>query len=202
MTAQAFEETPEPFSPAFCRTIYMTISRISLATSALVALFCLPVAAQNLPGGASALNEVHGDWQVACASQAATVRCALTHSQSSNDANRRRILAIELAAADASGAVKGAMVLPFGLRLDAGTAIRIDEQAQSTARFSTCLPVGCVVPLNFDADSMAAMKAGKMMTISGTIEDSGQTAEFSVPLNGLASGLDRISILDDTAQGL
>lgn len=180
----------------------MTISKTSLATSALLTFLSLPVAAQNLPGGASALNEVHGDWQVACATQAATVRCALTHSQSSNDANRSRILAIELAAADASGAVKGAMVLPFGLRLDAGTTTKIDEQPQNTARFSTCLPVGCIVPLDFDAEAMSAMKAGKIMTISATIEDSGQAANFSVSLNGMASGLDRIGMLDSTAQGL
>ena len=180
----------------------MTISKTSLATSALLALLSMPVAAQNLPEGASALNEVHGDWQVVCATQAATVRCGLTHSQSSNDANRSRILAIELAAPDASGAVKGAMVLPFGLRLEAGTTVTIDEQPHNTARFSTCLPVGCIVPLDFDAETMATMKVGKIMTISALIEDSGQAFNLSIPLNGLASGLDRISILDNTAQGL
>lgn len=180
----------------------MSTFKTSLLPVALLALFSMPAGAQSLPGGASALNEVHGDWAVACATEAQAVRCALTHSQLSNDANRSRILGIELAAVDPDGAIKGAMVLPFGLRLDAGITIAVDEQAQNAARFSTCLPVGCIVPLNFDAGAIATMKSGKIMTVTATIDDSGQETKFSVPLNGIASGLERMSTLGGPAQPL
>ena len=89
----------------------MITSKTSLLPVALMALLSLPVTAQSLPGGASAVNEVHGDWVVACATQAETVRCALSHNQLSNDANRSRILAIELTAVDPDGVTKGAMAL-------------------------------------------------------------------------------------------
>lgn len=180
----------------------MIPSKASLCTIALLTLLSTPVGAQSLPGGASAVNEVHGDWGVACATQAESVRCALTHSQLSNDANRSRILAIELAAVDPDGAIAGVMVLPFGLRLDTGVTITIDDQGESAARFSTCLPAGCIVPLNFDAEAMAAITAGEIMTITATIDDSGQETKFSVPLNGMASGLERMSTLGGTAQPL
>lgn len=178
----------------------MITSKTSLLPVALMALLSMPVTAQSLPGGASAVNEVHGDWVVACATQAETVRCALSHNQLSNDANRSRILAIELTAVDPDGVTKGAMALPFGLRLDAGITIAVDEQVQNAARFSTCLPVGCIVPLTFDTGAMATMKAGETMTISATIEDSGQETKFSIPLNGMASGLERMSMLEGAAQ--
>ena len=112
----------------------------------------LPVAAlaQGLPGGASTLNETHGDWTVVCSAAEGPPRCVMSQTQVGGE-SRQRVLTVELRATEGD-AVGGVLVLPFGLNLDDGVSLAIDDAASfGSLRFSTCLPVGCLVPLDFDA---------------------------------------------------
>ena len=53
------------------------------------------------------------------------------------------------------------MVLPFGLALDHGVVLQVDDGAPGPVlRFRTCLPAGCVVPLSSDAKLVAAARKG------------------------------------------
>lgn len=88
----------------------------------------IAAAAQGLPGGASSLNEAHGDWSVACAAREGSVQCAISQSQVSGQ-NGQRVLTIELRAAEGGEAINGVLILPFGLRLDEGVTLAIDESA-------------------------------------------------------------------------
>lgn len=153
------------------------------------------VAAQGLPGGATSLNETHGDWTVACVAPEGAVRCAMTQAQVSGE-NRQRVLAIELAAAEAGNATNGVLVLPFGLRLDAGVRLAVDEAAAlEPLRFSTCLPAGCVVPLTFDAAMVTVLKSATAVAVNVTASDNGQEMAFSISLAGFASALARLTEL-------
>lgn len=119
----------------------------------------------------------------------------MTQTQVSGE-NRQRVLAVELSAAEGGNAANGVLVLPFGLRLDAGARLAIDETAPlADARFSTCLPAGCLVPLAFDAATVAVLKAGAALGITVTANDSGQELAFSVSLSGFASALARVAEL-------
>jgi invasion protein IalB len=150
--------------------------------------------AQGLPGGASSLNETHGDWTVTCASAGETVSCAMTQTQV-NGENRQRVLAIELAAAEGGG-VAGRLVLPFGLALESGVRLGIDDSAPLPAlRFSTCLPGGCIVPLAFDPSVLAALDVGTAIAISATASDSGNEVKLSISLSGFRSALARLTQL-------
>src|SRR5690606_27441238 len=82
--------------------------------------------ANGLPGGASSLNETHGDWRVACTAPEGAVRCAVSQTQVQSE-NRQRILAIELTATEGGDAASGTLVLPFGLKLDQGVVLSMDE---------------------------------------------------------------------------
>lgn len=155
-----------------------------------------PSVAQGLPGGATSLNEVHGDWTVACTTPTGGVSCAISQTQVRGE-NRQRVLAVELASAGRGKTASGVMVLPFGLKLDAGVMLAIDDKEPlPAARFSTCLPAGCLVPLDFDAAVVTALKAGGALQVEAVANDSGQEVRFSVSLNGFSSALARAAELD------
>lgn len=159
----------------------------------------LPIAAlaQGLPGGASTLNETHGDWTVACAASEGVARCAMSQTQLGSE-NRQRVLAVELQATAGGERASGRLVLPFGLRLDDGVSLTVDEAAPfQSPRFSTCLPVGCLVPLEFDAGAVSAMRAGSKLTVQASANDTGQEIGFSISLSGFTSALNRIVELND-----
>ena len=154
-----------------------------------------PALAQGLPGGASSLNETHGDWTVVCTTAQEAVRCAIAQNQVSGE-NRQRVLAVELQAAEGGSAATGTLVLPFGLRLDDGVRLALDEaEPFQTLRFSTCMPAGCLVPLSFDADTVSALRAGTALRIAATASDNGQEVALSVSLSGFTSALARLAAL-------
>jgi invasion protein IalB len=172
------------------------IKRLPLAAVLLAMATGYPALAEDtaapLPGGASSLQETYRDWRVACAADAKAKRCALSQQQTQPDG--QRILAIELVPA-AEGQVTGTLVLPFGLQLDAGVALAVDDQpAAPPSRFSTCLPAGCLVPLAFDLPTLAALRAGSSLKLAAKAND-GQDVALSISLAGLAPALDRLASL-------
>ncbi len=148
--------------------------------------------ASSLPGGASSLNETYKDWRVACAQEGAAKRCVLSQVQAQQ--NGQRVLAIELNA-PSGNMVSGTLLLPFGLALDAGVTFQIDEKpTMQPARFRTCVPGGCLVPVAFDALTQVALRAGTALKIRATA-DGGAAAPFSVSLQGFGTALDRVGVL-------
>lgn len=147
-----------------------------------------------LPGGASSLQESYQDWQVSCVSQGGAKRCSMSQQQA-DAKSRQRVLAIELSASSAEAA-SGALVLPFGLSLDAGASVKVDEGAGLDGlRFRTCLPAGCVVPLTFEQDLLTAMRSGTSLKVTATPADGSQAVEFAISLKGFSAALDRTAAL-------
>ncbi|WP_127144325.1 invasion associated locus B family protein [Pelagibacterium montanilacus] len=153
------------------------------------------VPAQGLPGGANSLNETHGDWTVACVAPEGVARCAMTQTQVQGE-SRERVLAIELTTADGGDGVTGLLVLPFGLNLDAGITLAIDEATElDPRRFSTCLPAGCLVPIAFDGNAYARLRAGTTVMVRANANGSTPEVTFTVSLNGFASASSRLDQL-------
>ncbi|HBZ43909.1 MAG TPA: invasion-like protein [Maritimibacter sp.] len=173
----------------------MPNTKPSLAAIAALTLSTSMAFAQEtgLPGNASSLREGHGDWQVACTAPEGTVRCAMTQTQVSE--NRQRVLSIELTTGDDAMAARGALVLPFGLDLASGVAYRLDEGSTgATQPFRTCLPVGCVVDVAFDTDTIASLRAGSQLDVIVTA-DGGQEMILTISLSGFSSAHDRVGEL-------
>ncbi|QCI66762.1 invasion associated locus B family protein [Phreatobacter stygius] len=148
--------------------------------------------ASTLPGGASSLQETYQDWQVACLQQGAGKRCALSQQQA-DPQSRQRVLAIELTTV--ADKAEGVLVLPFGLALDKGVTLQIDDgPVGQPLRFRTCLPAGCLVPLSFDARAVATLRRGTAIKAKVTTDD-GRETTFSISLKGLAPALDRTAVL-------
>lgn len=175
---------------------YVRLSKtvLTLAT-ALVLGGIGTAAAGGLPGGATTLNETHGDWTVACATPEGNVRCAVSQIQI-NSQNRQRVLSVELSATEGGAAASGTLVMPFGLALDQGVVLSIDEsEFLPPLRFSTCLPAGCLVPLTFNVDAVTTMRVGTALKVKAAANDNGQEINFSISLSGFTSALARAAEL-------
>jgi invasion protein IalB len=146
-----------------------------------------------LPGGASSLQETYQDWQIACRIVDKTKSCSMSQQQVGK--KNQRVLAVELQAGS-DGAVTGVLVLPFGLLLDKGVTLQIDDKpALAPLRFRTCMPVGCLVPLSFDSDRVSSLGKGTALKLKATASDADQEVVLTVSLKGFAAALDRMKAL-------
>lgn len=171
----------------------------TIALVVLCACAVLPAAAPvwgedaALPGGASSLQETYQDWRIACEIGDKTKHCSMSQQQVGK--NRHRVLAVELQASRDS-TVTGLLVLPFGLLLDKGVTLQIDDKpALAPLRFRTCMPAGCLVPLSFDRDRVGALGKGTALKLKATAADTNQEVVLTVSLKGFAAALDRIKAL-------
>lgn len=104
---------------------------------------------------------------------------------------RKRILTIELRSD--GGEAAGALIAPFGLALAKGISLRVDEKGSETPfAFSTCVPAGCVVPLDLDAGMTKSLVSGEVLTVVVTANDTQQPLSFSVSLKGFSSAWARL----------
>ncbi|MBC2884470.1 invasion associated locus B family protein [Ochrobactrum sp. CM-21-5] len=165
---------------------------ISLAF-AFSAISSMSAFAAPLPGGASTLQETYQDWTVSCQSQKDTAVCAMRQDQSSSETGQR-VLTVELRNI-AGGKAEGVILMPFGLDLAKGAALKIDDAAGPNLTFSTCMPQGCLAPVNFDAKQVAALKAGSNLNVATTALSPSQAVAFKISLKGFGSAMDRIIAL-------
>lgn len=174
--------------------------RLAAALAAL-ALLAAPAAAQapastassaSLPGGASSLQETYEDWMVACQIVDQARRCAVSQQQVRQ--NGQRVVALELRQGT-DGNMTGSLILPFGLLLDNGATLAIDDQPPGPAqRFMTCVPGGCLVPLTFEAPMLKSLRAGMALKVQTTSAD-GPPLPLTLSLKGFAAAIDRLTVL-------
>ena len=168
------------------------MKHLSAALVCGLALVSPGYAAATLPGNATTLTETHDDWTVRCAIDQAVVHCAAQQEQLSTQ-TKQRVLAIEIL--PGTDVLTGTLVLPFGLDLQKGAVVKVDDKLTSPVLvFQTCLPSGCLVPLRIGKEWETAMRAGTALAV-GAQAVSAQPANFSISLKGFGSALDRIADL-------
>ncbi len=177
---------------SFRENLFMKNYRSIGLAFTLASIIGTPVLAAPLPGGASTLQETYQDWTVSCQTQKETSICVMRQDQSSTQTGQR-VLTAELRNTD--GKVEGVFLMPFGLDLAKGAALKIDEAAGPNLAFSTCLPQGCLAPVSFDAKQVAALKAGTNINVTTTALSPSQPVAFKVSLKGFGAALDRITAL-------
>lgn len=163
-----------------------------LRALALLLLTSSMAAAQSfsiLPGGATSLRETFDDWIVSCAVQGSGKRCSLSQEQVNQ--NRQRVIAIELAPGE-NNSLNGVLVLPFGLLFEAGVTLQADDKPiGKPLKMRTCLPTGCLVPLQFDQAAAGALRAAAALKASAMPADGTNPVGFSVSLKGFSPALNR-----------
>ncbi|OKO82695.1 invasion associated locus B family protein [Bradyrhizobium sp. NAS96.2] len=120
----------------------------------------------QLPKGASAISETHGDWIVKCQLDGGARLCTLSQTQTSKETNQQ-VFAIEL--------------LPRN-----GKAEGLEQ-----TRFSTCTAQGCLLPVSFPTVVTDTMSKAKTLTVAAQNINTGQAVVFNVPLSGFAAALER-----------
>jgi invasion protein IalB len=167
---------------------------ICLSAGAAVAGQQPPAASgQTLPGGASQMQETHGDWRVTCAQPNGQKVCTLSQ-QLADQNSRQLVLGIELIAKTPDKA-EGTLVMPFGLAVDKGVTLQVDDNgAPMTKTFRTCVPTGCLVALSFDSAQLTALRKGTALNVKATA-DGGKEAAFKISLTGFGSAFDRTAVL-------
>lgn len=152
------------------------------------------IGATPLPGGSNALTETYDDWSVVCQVQSDVTSCAVRQVQTSKQTNQT-VLAIEILTT-AEGKFGGFMLLPLGLALPQGAQLKIDDgDAGAAIAFTTCLPQGCVAPLDLGADMMAGLRVGKILTVNIVATNSSKPLALPVSLKGFSNAIDRASDL-------
>lgn len=186
----------------------LAISRLAVAF--VLAVFALPALAQDqqpaaktdratpavsLPNGASSINENFGDWTVACSIAEGRKVCVMSQTQGDKQTGQR-IFAVELQTPK-DGKTDGVLLLPFGLKLDDGVKLKIDEQNLGQgARFSTCYQQGCIVPVSSPTVATDAMMKGTALIITATnVAGGAEVPTFKVSLNGFTAALNRAAEL-------
>jgi invasion protein IalB len=94
----------------------------------------------------------------------------------------------------ATGESSAPLVLPFGLAVTKPATLQVDEGATMPLSIRTCLPIGGVVSLTFEAAAVKALKSGTVLNVK-TTADNAQESAFRISLKGFASALDRTAAL-------
>ena len=124
--------------------------------------------------GASQLSETYGDWTLNCS----TGMKACTLSQALVNKGGQRAFLIELRVAK-DGASEGTILMPFGLKLEAGVLLKLDDKNLGQGlRFSTCVAQGCVLPVNFPIAGMNAIRNGKALAVGALNMSDGELMTF------------------------
>ena len=153
-----------------------------------------PPPSVQLPNGATAINEIYGDWTVDCRIVDNRKACVLLQSQA-NSQTGQRTFAIELRAPQ-DGKTEGTLLLPFGLNLDAGVKLKLDDRDIGPAvRFSTCVPAGCLAPVSFPTATTDALKKGTALVVGAITLRGGEAGSFPVSLSGFSAAIARVGSL-------
>jgi invasion protein IalB len=150
--------------------------------------------AAPLPNGASSITERYGDWTVDCHIDNGQKVC-LTSQAQGNRQTGQRSFAIELRT-PRDGKTEGAILMPFGLKLENGAILKLDDKNLGTGlRFSTCVPEGCLLPVSFPTVATDAMKTAKTLSVAALNLSNNDVVNFNVSLDGFGAAFARVADL-------
>jgi invasion protein IalB len=142
-----------------------------------------------LPNHATAISETYGDWTLNCGTDKGAKFCTLSQAQVNKEG--QRAFAVELRTAK-DGSSEGTILMPFGLKLEAGVVLRLDDKDIGQGlRFSTCLAQGCLLPVSFPSAGTDAIRQARTFTVGALNVSNNQLVTFSISLNGFATALER-----------
>ena len=165
-----------------------------------------PVARVTQPAPVSwQVKSRHGVWMVVCPekAEAASDRpsvdpavdrvssCRVMQTLDVKVGNtQQRLLSLSLTQQEDS--LSGEFVVPFGLDLQQGLVLKVDEGPSMSARFSTCLPTGCVVRVLFPKEASQSLLAGRKLQLAFRALGSERLTVTEVSSVGLASAAETL----------
>ncbi|HFQ8225506.1 MAG: invasion associated locus B family protein [Enterobacterales bacterium] len=165
-----------------------------------VVLCCMVAGSQVqavLPDGADAmvLQERYGNWMAVCQESKAKagMECSAVQVQATSGI---RVLSAQLSGTPETS-LTGKLVLPFGMALMDGISLSADDKEQQTLKFSTCVPEGCVIPVQWNKEQLKTLMAASKWTLTGkNAAEADKKTELQLPVDGLDKALRRIQFLE------
>ncbi|WP_207462139.1 invasion associated locus B family protein [Azospirillum sp. SYSU D00513] len=156
----------------------------SLTTLSVIA--ALPVLATPQPGKA------YDDWAVECEqTPGGENRCFLSQTQLLKE-NNARLLKASIGYLGPQDQPMLVLVLPLGVDLRAGIAMKVDDAPQISLPYQQCVQDGCTGALPLDGPTLTALRKAKRIQIGMLPYGGKQTVTIDVSPNGLARGMDAL----------
>jgi invasion protein IalB len=129
------------------------------------------------------------DWELICAGITGD-DCHLSQRSQPGSAEHQARLSLE--AGDGADTLSGSLTLPFNVPLDSRITLQTGAGAiDGPLRFSTCNPEGCVLPISFGGEQVAALSRGMLLQANATSQD-GRTVSFLFSLEGFTAAYQHI----------
>lgn len=144
-------------------------------------------------------SETYGDWIAHCALRDTEDgqqlrQCAMEQRLSWHDENSgqtRQLLTVALTPRQASGA-ELTILTPFGLLLDRGIVLQVDEGKSYSLPFQTCLPAGCLARGLLDEAILGQLRTGQVLATRMVQSDGEQVVRVEVSLKGFTDSYARL----------
>ena len=177
---------------------------VLISTVAMADVTC----AQDTAKAPAPLHEVHGSWQLACVAPAKKDNadpalsaegtkplCAIAQVQL-EEKTRKLVVSAEFRIDDPKmpDKLSGTIVMPFGLAVTKLFSVKSGNVRLQEVQVSTCLPVGCIVSFTPFVELVAALDAGKTLTIEAP-DLQGRTVSFQLQAAGFSEALKRLGNL-------
>ena len=160
----------------------------------------VPVAGaqESQPDTPITVSETHGDWTVYCVEvpvdEEDTTRCVMEQRLdwiSEDESTAQRVLTMTLAPRQEDN-LEAIIITPFGLLLNQGMQLRIDEGPPFRMNFRTCLETGCVSVAEYSENIVREMKRGQKLFVTMVEASQGQPFQLSVSLRGFTAAHNRL----------
>lgn len=149
-------------------------------------------AASSLPDGVTSLNETYQDWDLSCQVKDGQTACSVSQ-QAYDGKTQQRFFSLKFQ--PQGDQTHGVALLPFGLDLNRGLTVVMDGlPVGDIYSFTTCMPEGCIVPLDLDDGQLSGLEKSQHASLS-FMTLSGQVMKFPLSTAGLEKALARAHAL-------
>lgn len=148
-----------------------------------------PQAERASPNVQPRFDEAHGKWTVTCLTRSAERVCAVRQFQTDRQTGKP-VLMVELRPT-MGGSAKGGIMLPNGLRREAGIRVVLDGNASGQSLpIRDCSEKGCAVTVTFSEAAFEKLRQGKLLQLLAAKAD-GKPQIFAIDLNGFSNATAR-----------
>ena len=159
-------------------------------------LLCVSTTAVAQNVQPSSIVETYSDWTVRCVPQKDKRLCQLIQELAQSKGGKRIMsLVIDTPLEDAK-TVAATILTPFGLKLADGIVLGVDgKQMTENYEFSTCIPLGCIVPVVLDEKLISKFQSGGKLAVTMVSISDNKRVKVELSLGGFTAAYARLKQL-------
>ncbi|WP_162937617.1 invasion associated locus B family protein [Indioceanicola profundi] len=163
-----------------------------IVRAAASALMTLSLFAAGSARAAPPAGTTFDDWAVECETGPdGATRCFLSQVQLLRE-NNARLLKASVGYPGPAAEPFLVLLLPLGVDLRAGIALKLDDAPQISLAYQQCLQEGCTAALQLDGQTLAALRKAERIQVGIKPYGSAQIMTIKISPEGLARGMDAL----------